>query len=77
VPVGAKAYVFTTVDGKARRLEVHTGRRKPGYVEIESGLSDGQLVIADGIVGLQEGMAMKITGEFAGPVAPFNPEQTK
>jgi membrane fusion protein (multidrug efflux system) len=77
VPVGAKAYVFTTVEGKARRLEVRTGRRKPGYVEIESGLSEGQFVIADGIVGLQEGMAVKVTGEFAGPVAPFNPEQTK
>jgi membrane fusion protein, multidrug efflux system len=75
VPVGAKAFVFTITDGKARRLEVQTGRRKPGYLEIISGVQEGQLVIADGIVGLQDGMAVNVTGEFAGPVAAFHPEQ--
>lgn len=77
VPVGAKAYVFTIAPGeKARRIEIKTGRRKPGYVEVLGGLEDGQTIIADGLVGLQDGMAVKITGEFAGPVKAFNPEQT-
>ena len=76
VPVGAKAYVFTIEDGKAKRIEVKTGRRKPGYLEILDGVADGQTIIADGIVGLQDGMAVKVTGEFAGPVKAFNPEQT-
>lgn len=75
VPVGTRAYVFTVVGDKARRLEIKTGRRKPGYVEVLSGVSDGQTVIADGLVGLQDGMAVKVTGEFAGPVKAFNPEQ--
>lgn len=75
VPVGAKAFVFTVVEDKARRLEVKTGRRKPGYVEILSGLEEGRVVIADGLVGLQDGMAVKVTGEFAGPVKAYNPEQ--
>ena len=76
VPIGAKAYVFTIADGKAKRLEVKTGLRKPGVVEIRSGLQEGQIVIADGLVGLQDGAAIKVTGEYKGPVKAFNPEQS-
>lgn len=76
VPVGSRAFVFMIEGGKAKRTEVKIGRRKPGYVEIISGVSNGQTVIADGLVGLQDGMAVKVTGEFAGPVKAFNPEQT-
>ncbi|MBX7208846.1 MAG: efflux RND transporter periplasmic adaptor subunit [Verrucomicrobiaceae bacterium] len=75
VPVGAKAFVFTIDNGKAKRIEVKTGRRKPGFLEVIDGVTEGQTIIADGLVGLQDGMAVKVTGEFAGPVAAFNPEQ--
>lgn len=75
VPIGAKAYVFTIQGDKAKRVEVKTGRRKPGFVEITSGLSEGQLIVADGIVGLQDGAAVKIAGDYGGPVKAFNPEQ--
>lgn len=75
VPVGAKAFVFAVEGDKAKRHEVRTGRRKPGYVEILSGLSEGQVIIADGLVGLQDGNAVKVGGEYGGPVKAFNPEQ--
>lgn len=75
VPVGLRSYVFTIEGDKAKRTEVKTGRRKPGYLEIIDGVTEGQTIITDGIVGLQDGMAVKVTGEFAGPVAAFNPEQ--
>jgi len=75
VPVGAKAFVFSIQDGKAKRVEVKTGRRKPGFVEIQSGLNEGQMIIADGIVGLQDGAAVKVAGDYGGPVKAFNPEQ--
>lgn len=75
VPIGAKSFVFTIVDGKAKRLEVKTGLRKPGVVEIRSGLEEGQILVADGLVGLQDGAAVKVAGEYKGPVKPFNPEQ--
>jgi membrane fusion protein (multidrug efflux system) len=75
VPVGAKAFVFSIQDDKAKRIEVKTGRRKPGFVEIQSGLSEGQMIIADGIVGLQDGAAVKVAGDYGGPVKAFNPEQ--
>lgn len=75
VPVGAKKYVFTPVDGKARQVEVTTGRRKPGFVEILSGLKEGQTIITDGLVGLQNGSLVKVTAEFKEPAAAFNPEE--
>lgn len=75
VPMGAKAYVFAVESDKAKRHEVRTGRRKPGYVEILGGLNEGQVVIADGLVGLQDGNAVKVVGDYGGPVKAFNPEQ--
>ena len=75
VPVGSKAYVFTIEDGKAKRVEVKTGLRKPGVVELLSGLKEDQLIVADGLVGLQDNNAIKVTGEYTGPVKAFNPEQ--
>jgi membrane fusion protein (multidrug efflux system) len=74
VPIGSKAFVFVIADDKAKRVEITTGRRKPGYLEVLKGLEENQFVVADGLVGLQDGMAVKITGQFAGPVKAFNPE---
>jgi membrane fusion protein (multidrug efflux system) len=75
VPVGSKAYVFTIADGKAKRVEVKTGLRKPGVVELLSGVKEGEIIIADGLVGLQDNAVVKVAGEYSGPVKPFNPEQ--
>lgn len=75
VPMGAKAYVFAVEGDKAKRHEVRTGRRKPGYVEVVSGVAEGQVIIADGLVGLQDGNAVKVAGDYGGPVKAFNPEQ--
>lgn len=75
VPVGARAYVFVVEQEEAKRHEVRTGRRKPGYVEILSGVKEGQVIIADGLVGLQDGNAVKVAGDYGGPVKAFNPEQ--
>jgi membrane fusion protein (multidrug efflux system) len=77
VPVGTKAYVFTIESDKAKRTEVKIGRRKPGYIEILSGLKEGQSIIVDGLVGLQEGTTVRVAGEFTKPVPAFNPEQGK
>lgn len=74
VPVGAKKFVFTQVEGRAKRVEITTGRRKPGYVEVVKGLAEGQPVITDGLVGLQDGAPIQVAGEFKGPAAAFNPE---
>lgn len=79
VPVGSKKFLFVTEvkDGqtRAKRVEIKTGRRKPGFVEVLAGVDENRTVIADGLVGLQDGALIKVTGEFKAPVSAFNPEQ--
>jgi len=48
IPVGASAFVFRIVDGKAVRTEVRTGLRKAGKVEILDGLGAGDQVVTAG-----------------------------
>jgi len=55
VPEQGRAYVFVVADGIASRREVELGRRKPGEVEIISGLKEGERVVVDGTQNLQDG----------------------
>jgi membrane fusion protein (multidrug efflux system) len=45
---GDTRYVFTVVDGKARRTEIKTGARVPGQVQVVAGLKAGDVVITAG-----------------------------
>jgi membrane fusion protein (multidrug efflux system) len=55
VPEQGRTYVFV-VDGKtAQRREVQLGRRKPGEVEILSGVQEGERVVVDGTQKLTDG----------------------
>ena len=74
VPVGSKKFVFAVADGKAKRVEVETGIRKPGVVELTRGLKEGETIITDGLVGLQDGAVVKVSGEYKSPSAAYNPE---
>ena len=66
--------VDDTPDGRvARRVTVEIGRRRPGYVEVRSGLEPGQTVVADGLLGLADGKAITVTGVFKGPSEAYNP----
>jgi membrane fusion protein (multidrug efflux system) len=61
VPQGGKQFVFRIVDqgeGKPKtveRVEVTTGLRRPGEVEIESGVRGGDLVVVAGVTKVREG----------------------
>ncbi|HPF74684.1 MAG: efflux RND transporter periplasmic adaptor subunit [Lysobacteraceae bacterium] len=59
-PLGDKQFVYRVVDGKAEQVEVRTGQRQPGMVQILSGLNAGDTVITAG--------QQKI-----GPGSPVNP----
>ncbi|WP_194212412.1 efflux RND transporter periplasmic adaptor subunit [Kordiimonas pumila] len=48
VPANNKNYVFVIEDGIAVRREVTTGIRRPGYVEITSGVTAGDKVVVQG-----------------------------
>lgn len=45
---GEERFVYTVVDGKAKRVVVQTGARVPGMVEVTSGLQAGDVVITAG-----------------------------
>lgn len=65
VPEGNSKFVFAVRDGKATRVEVKTGRRRPGEVEITSGLDEGAIVITEGTQKVRDGQPVKATQ--AGP----------
>jgi membrane fusion protein, multidrug efflux system len=60
VPRGDGRYVFRVVEGRAVLTKVETGLRRPGEVEISSGLEAGQTIVADGQLRLQDGAAVSL-----------------
>lgn len=55
VPEGSRQYVFVVADGIAEKRAVSLGRRIPGFVVIESGLSPGEAVITEGVHRARDG----------------------
>jgi len=45
---GSTRFVYSVVDGKAKRVEITTGRREPGLIEVTAGLKAGDVVIVAG-----------------------------
>lgn len=56
-------YVFIAQDGKAAKKEIALGLQNTTMVEISSGVSEGDLVIAEGNFGLEDGALIEVTGE--------------
>lgn len=54
-------FCWIVVDGKASRKEVETGISDDTYTEIVSGLSEGDMVVTDMTLDLQEGMTVITT----------------
>ncbi len=61
VPEGTNKYVFVVRDDQAVRVQVQTGRRRPGEVEIVSGLQEGDAVITEGTQKVRDGAPVKAT----------------
>jgi membrane fusion protein (multidrug efflux system) len=59
---GETRFVFTVVDGKAKRTVVTTGRRVPGQVQVVEGLGAGDVVITagQGKPMMQDGMPVMV-----------------
>jgi len=58
VPEQGSTYVFAVVDSRVEQRKVTTGRRKPGVVEITSGVQEGDRVIVDGTLKVRDGAAV-------------------
>ena len=67
---GDERYVFTVdEEGVAKRVQVRTGLRSGGRVEIVEGLQPGQRVVTEGVVKLADGMKVRLAGPNAGAPA--------
>lgn len=60
IPIEDKHYVFVVNEEKALRKRIEIGRRHPGFVEISSGLIEGELVVVEGALKLRDGTAVTI-----------------
>lgn len=68
LPLRGSTYVWTiTSEDTAHRIEVELGVRRPGEVEILSGISAGQRVVTGGQGLLFEGAALMIIGDEEPP----------
>jgi len=61
VPERGHAYVFVVKDNVVERREVRTGKRRPGFVEIVSGVVDQERVVVDGTQNVRDGSVVQET----------------
>jgi membrane fusion protein (multidrug efflux system) len=66
---GNVRYVFTVVDGKAHRVEIKTGLRTPGKVQVLEGLKAGDVVITSGQTKpiMHEGLGVQVLPSQGAP----------
>jgi len=65
VPEQSEQFVYVVNGaGVVERRRVRTGRRRPGQVEVLSGLSDGELVVAEGTQKVRPGGAVEVVGRI-------------
>jgi len=72
-PQGDKQQVYVIPDGKAELIEVKTGLRKPGFVEIVSGISAGDEVISAGQMKIGPGAKVQTAPPAAAQPAAAQP----
>jgi membrane fusion protein, multidrug efflux system len=64
VPIQSKEYVYViSPEDKAERVQISTGRRRPGIVEVLSGLTEGQEVVTQGVIKMRPGALIARKGE--------------
>lgn len=56
VPEQGKMFVFVVKDGVASKREVTIGQRRPGEVQVTTGLSDGERVVVEGTQKIRDGV---------------------
>ncbi|MCC5857777.1 MAG: efflux RND transporter periplasmic adaptor subunit [Ectothiorhodospiraceae bacterium] len=62
---GARVYAYLVTDDRARRVEVTTGQRRQGMVEILEGVSQGDLVVTAGLQRLRDGAVVNVVNREA------------
>ena len=65
IPIEDKHYVYIAENNKAKRIAIMIGRRKPGIVEVVSGIDEGTDVIVEGALKLRNGSDINIINKAA------------
>lgn len=60
-----RAYVYRLDGNVARQTQIEVGDRRFGIVEVVSGLSEGDMVVSEGIVKLRDGMKVRLPAREA------------
>jgi membrane fusion protein (multidrug efflux system) len=63
VPESSRQYVYVIRDGKANKVEITIGRRRPGEVEVLKNLNAGDMVVVEGGEKLKNGAAVTVMVE--------------
>jgi membrane fusion protein, multidrug efflux system len=59
IPEQGKSFVMVVAGGVVERRQVHTGRRRPGEVEIVSGLAPAEKVVTRGVQNVRSGAPVR------------------
>lgn len=63
VPVQDKQYVYVVNDGVAQQREVVIGERRPGIVQVISGLDEGEEVITEGTLRVRDNSPVRVLNQ--------------
>ncbi len=63
VPEGTAQYVFVVTDGVAEKRTVQLGRRVPGFVAIDSGISAGEAIVTEGTHKIRDGSEVEVIAD--------------
>ena len=75
-PQGRDAYVYRVADGKASLTKIELGVRRPGEVEVLTGLASDAVVVTDGQMKLKDGAPVMVLPNQP-PAASAGPAATK
>lgn len=73
VPEGSLQFVYVVVAGTAEKRAVSLGRRIPGFVVIDSGLSAGEAIVTEGTHKLHHGSEVEALDQDHASVDSHNP----
>lgn len=68
-PIGDRNFVYVIRDNRARRVEVRLGQRRPGEVEVLSGVRAGEPVVVRGIQRLRNDAPVRVVETLAPPTS--------
>lgn len=77
VPQGKDRFVYRVADGKAALTKIEMGLRRPGEVEIRSGVSAGETIVLDGQLRLRDGAPVTVLADKPQPAAAAEPKETR